>query len=214
MLTRISNIEELKQIFAEGFFNKTDSVTKISDNSVLNGIAYGCSKIGQKALKDIALVESHILPDNAFGEHLDSIAERRGIAPRFLASESSTYLRLVADEGTQYQVATNSFVSNSGITFNLESDVTIGAIGYTYAKVRSQETGGRTNVDVLDINTVTPVPTGHTYVINEAIAIGGRDVESDDLFRKRIKEGPNILAKNTLAYMAQVMNKINNKGVI
>jgi hypothetical protein len=103
MITKPLTTVELKQIFLENFLNKTTKVSKVSNNSVINGTAYGVAKIAQKALKDIALIESHLFIDSATGDNLDLIASRLGISPRFGVSGSSTYVRLVADPGTLYQ---------------------------------------------------------------------------------------------------------------
>ena len=210
MITRISTIEELKQIFVEILMNKTSKVTKVADNSVLGGIAFGAAKVGQKALKDIAIVESHIFPDSAFGTYLDTVAANYGIATRFNLAQSSTYLRLVADPGTNYIAGTHKFSGNHGLSFDLESNVTIGVNGFEYVKVRSIDSGNKTNVDSLTITTVSPIPVGHLYVINEYRAIGGRDIEDDADFRVRIKDGANLAASGTLAKMTQVFQKINS----
>ena len=210
MYTKITSLEELKQAWVEVFLNNTDKVTKVSDNSVLSGIAYADSKVGQKALKEIAIVEAHLFPDSAYGAQLDDIAVERGVSARFTSLGSSTFVRLVGDVGTTYTLNTQVFRSASGISFDLESTVVIPAAGFTYAKVRSQGTGLTTNVDPLTINQVQPIPTGHKYVINEYRADGGRDAESDDDFRKRIKEGSNILAQNTLSKIEQAFMKVNN----
>lgn len=208
MITRVSTINELKQIYAEILFNKTDKITKISDQSIVNGVAYGVAKVGQKAMKDIAIVESHLFPDSAFGQHLDDIAQKNGIAPRFGASQSSTYLRLVGAPNTVYQAGVNNFFGN-GVTFELVEDVTIGNEGYVYAKVRSQSLGTKTNVPSLTINKVQPEPSGHVFVTNEYEAVGGRSFEDDTLFRLRIKQGVNIAARGTLEYITQVFLKFN-----
>lgn len=208
MITRVSTVDELKRIYIEILLNKTNKVTKVSDESILNGIAYGTAKVAQKALKDIALVESHLFPEYAYGHHLDAIAEREGIAARLGASKSTTYVRVVADPGTNYIASIHKFQAN-GIVFELTDDATIGAEGYAYLKVRSQSTGKITNVPPLSITQVTPEPVGHIYVVNEYHATGGRDIESDELFRKRIKKGPNILARETMDYLTQVALKFN-----
>ena len=44
MITQIIPTQELKQIFLEVLLNKTDKVTDVSEESVLNGIAFGCAK--------------------------------------------------------------------------------------------------------------------------------------------------------------------------
>jgi hypothetical protein len=79
-----------------------------------------------------------------------------------------------------------------------------------YAKVRSQDVGLKTNLAALTINTVTPQPTGHLFVTNEYEATGGRNVEGDALFKLRIKDGANISARGTLAYITQVFLKFNS----
>lgn len=209
MITRISTITELKQIFGEILMNKTSKVTKIADESIVNGVAYGVAKIAQKALKDVAIVESHMFPDGAFGIHLDLVSDKYGVADRFSSSGSATYVRVVGDPGTYYQAGTQTF-QGSGETFDLVEDVTIGANGYAYAFITSQSASLSSNVSALAINSVTPVPLGHEYVINEYQAYGGRNNEDDQLFRRRIKEGANLAARGTLAHLTQAFMKINN----
>lgn len=210
MITKLIPIQELKQMFLEIFLNKTDKVNDVSEESVLNGIAYGVGKVGQKCLVNQAIVEGHIFPETAYGTYLDELAKIWGVSPRFGAAGSSTYLRLVGDEGTTYMAATQTFTSASGVTFSLESDVVIGVNGYEYAKVSCDQVGLATNVDPLSINRVNPIPTGHIACTNEYRATGGRDEEDDDLFRIRIKESVNQLARTTLSYLEQVFMKINN----
>ncbi len=210
MITRLTDVTELKALFLEKLLNATDKVSKVSDDSVLSGIAYGVAKVGQKALKDIALVESHLFPDSAYGAYLDTIAANYGVAGRFGSSESSTYIRIVATPGTTYTAGIHTFTGDHGLVFDLEQDVVVPSFGYTYAKVRSQGVGFEQNVDALSINVVNPLPSGHSYVINEYKAFGGRDEESDDLLRRRIKDGANQLARGTLSMLEQVFIRINS----
>lgn len=211
MITKLTSSEELEQLFAEILINKSQGkVNKVSPHSVLSGVASGVAKIGQKTLKEIALIESATFPDSANGEMLDFIAQKSGVAPRFGASGSSTYVRISADEGTTYTKGVNIFATDSGINFDLEENVTIGSAGFVYAKVESTGSGSETNVDPFKINRILVEPTGHKKVLNEYKATGGRGIEQDDVFRVRIKEGANILAKGTLASLEQAFNKINN----
>ncbi len=210
MITKITPIQELKQMFLEIFLNKTDKVNDIGNDSVLNGIAYGVAKVGQKCMVNQAIVEGHIFPDTAYGAYLDELASIRGVAPRFGASASSTYLRLVGDPGTTYLKNVNTFISTTGLIFSLQNDVVLGENGYAYAKVRCNQTGLFTNVDPLSINRVNPIPAGHIVCTNEYRADGGRDEEDDDLFRQRIKDNINLLSRTTLSYIEQVFMRINN----
>lgn len=209
MITKITPIQELKQIFLEIFLNKTDKVTDVGSESVLNGVAYATAKMAQKCLVNQSVVEGHLFPDTAYGDYLDNLAAIRGISPRFSAMGSSTYVRLTADEGTYYNKDMVKFVSTNGTVFYLEETVTIGVNGYAYAKVYSGSNGAKTNVDPLTINKVTPMPQGHINVTNEYRATGGRDNEADDLFRQRIKDSVNQLARTTMSYLEQVFVKIN-----
>lgn len=209
MITKITPVEELKQIFLEIFLNKTDKVSDVSDESVLNAIAYGNAKLTQRTLTNQAIIEGHIFPDSAYGEYLDNLAAIRGVAPRFSSSGSTTYVRVTADEGTSYIAGTHTFTSTSGIVFDLEESRVVGINGYAYLKVRSQQSGLNTNVDALSINKVSPVPEGHISVVNEYAATGGADQEGDDLFRERIKTNMNQMSRTTLSYLEQVFMKIN-----
>jgi hypothetical protein len=210
METKVLTIDRLKELITEIFYDKTDKVTKVTDNSGINALFYGTAKAGQKALVDIANVEAQLFPEFATGTLLDEVAVRLGVAPRFSASGSSTFLRLVGAPGTQYLAATNSFKSTSGIIFDLSQDVTIPQDGYIYANVGSRDVGIKTNVVPNSINSVVPVPTGHDYVINEFQAIRGANDEDDQSFRQRIINYPNLLSESTLEKMNQIFIKTNN----
>jgi len=206
MITKVTSIEELKQIFAESLLNHTDKISKISDGSVVNGIAYANAKLGQKILKDVAVIEAHLFPDSAVGEYLDNLAKLRGIAPRLGASNSSVFVRVVGVPGTTYSTNTHVF-SGGGFNFDLLENLVIPAVGYSYAKLNCQQTGKSTNVSALSITQVNPKPTGHQYVINEFAATGARNEEEDEDFRSRIKNEVNVISRGTLSYLEQVFRK-------
>lgn len=210
MITKISTTTQLKQMFLEILLNKTDKINDISEESVLNAIAYGVGKVGQKCLVNQSIVEGHLFPDTAYGSYLDNIAKLKGVSSRFGETQSTTYIRIIAEPGTTYLRGVNQFVSLQGYTFSLENDVVIGKNGFSYAKVKCVQFGEKTNVDALTINRVIPIPIGHVACTNEYRADGGRDQEPDDLFRLRIKESANSLSRGTLSYLEQIFMKINN----
>jgi len=211
MITKPSSTEQLKDMFLELFLATTNNVTKVAAGSVLNAVGFGVGKVSQKVLKDIAVIESNIFPEAAFGSFLDDIAQRSGISNRFSQLAATTFLRLSGDIGTTYIAGTHSFTGKQGVTFNLLQDAVIGSAGFTYAKVVATTSGDSSNVDPLTISEVLPTaPVGHESVLNEYKAQNGRDNETDDLFRRRIEEGVNLLATATLSSYEQAMMKINN----
>ena len=205
-----TTVEELKEIFFETLMNNTDSVTKIAPLSVTNGIAYAVSKVGQKVLKEAALIETHLFPDLAWGNYLDNVADNNGVSPRFGASGSNVAIRVVGDEGTQYIAGTHTFKGSNGVQFEITNNFTIPEDGFMYIIARSVDVGEKTNIPALSINSVTPTPNGHKYCINEFKAVNGRDYESDEDFRKRIKESTNVLSRGTLAMLEQVFLMTNS----
>ena len=209
MITKIVPVSDLKQMFLEILLNKTNKVSDISDDSVLNGIAYGCAKVGQRLLVNQGIVEGHLFPDTAYGQYLDNIASIRGVSPRFGACGSTTYVRVIAEPGTSYIMGVQKFTSTSGVTFELEESKTVDENGFAYIKVKSTQVGTSTNVDPVSINKVSPKPNGHISVTNEYAATGGMDAESDALFRQRIKNSVNALSRGTIAFIEQVFMKIN-----
>ena len=211
MITKITTVEELKQIFTEILLNKTDKISDVSNESVLNGIAYGCAKLTQRMLTNQAVVESHIFPDTAYGVYLDNLAKIKGISPRNKACGSTAYIRIEGEPGTNYAKDIVTLSSSSGINFVLENDFTLNETGWGYAKVKSKQVGLTSNVDALTINTMNNSPKGHYACTNEYCAVGGMDNESDEIFRMRIKDSVNQLARNTLSYIEQVFMKINNR---
>ncbi|MCK9544422.1 MAG: baseplate J/gp47 family protein [Novosphingobium sp.] len=210
MITKPLSISRLKQLWLEFFLNKTDKVSDISDNSVLNATAYANSVIAQKAMKDISVVESQIMPDSANGEYLDNAVSLFGSITRKGASQSSTSLRLIADPSTFYDKTLVSFTSSNGVVFVPDEDVTIDENGVGYIKVRSQDSGIKTNVSPNSIINVNSAPTGHIAVTNEYIPQGGADSESDELLRKRLKKHQNIISRYTEEYYSQVFQEYND----
>ena len=210
MKTLISTVQELKDIILEILFTKTDKVSKVSSTSLLNALAYGNAKVGQRALKDIALIESQLFPEYATGSYLDLVAARYGIFSRLGSNPSTTYMYLYGKPGTVYYKSDTSFTSSDGISFILEEDqVTIPNCMYTYAKVRSEENGEKTNVPPLSIISCVNPPVGHTFCINEFMAVGGRNLETDEELLYRIENIHNSLATKTLDYLAQIALRFN-----
>ena len=210
MLTKILSRAKLKQLFLELFVNKTDKATDVSDNSTTNAVAFGVSVVAQKCIKDIAIVESQIMPDSAVGTDLDNAATLFGVPARYGALQSSTYLRIIADSGTFYDKTVVSFTNYNGIRFIPEVDLTVGSLGFGYLKVRSEGSGSNTNVDPNSIITINSAPVGHIAVTNEFMASGGRDSESDEIFRQRIKKHNNIVARYTLEHYNQLFQQYNS----
>jgi len=208
-----TTINQLKEIYAQFLLNKTNKVTKLAPGSHLNAHAFGVGKVGQKVLKDIAVLESQIFPESAFGEQLDELALRIGVPARFSELNSSTYILLLGTPATVYDSATLTFTGSHGIVFELvDGDATIPAQGFTYARVQSQTSGAAANVDPNTINIIQPsAPAGHDFITNEYVGMGGRDNEEDDLFRRRIRESVNILASGTLAKYEQVLFNENER---
>lgn len=212
-----STSQERKLLFLETLVNTainddgTSRVSKVSEHSATSGLAGGVAKVAGKAEKDIALAVSQLFPDLANNNKLDQVADNFGIGRRYGALGSSTYMRLVGDINTQYLANTHYFTSSNGTRFELEEDHTIGADGFLYAKIRSLTTGSRANVDALSISKCAPQPSGHQNCVNEYMAMGGRDIESDQIFRTRIKNGANFVATGTLAMLEQRCIAINNK---
>lgn len=212
MITKVDNtISYLKNLWIETFINKTDKVTDITENSVLNATAFATAKVAQKTLKDVAIVEAQIFPETAASEYLDRAASLFGVTPRKGAIGSSTYIRVFANPGTVYAVGVNTFVSMNGIRFTIEEGLTVGSSGYGYIKVRSESIGSFTNVDANSIVVVNPSPNGHKECTNEYYAVGGRDEEDDEMFRIRILNHQNAYAEGTLEKFTQIFQNIDSR---
>jgi len=209
-IVRLVSEVEMESLHVEAFINNSNNkVTKVSDHSALRGLIRGNVKTAKKALKDITLAISHLFVDLAFDTTLDAVAEELGISARFAAAQSSTWIRVRGTEGTVYAVGVNTVSDSNGNIFDLQEDLTVGEKGYGYIKVRSQQAGSSTNSEAQTIINISPEPAGHIGVLNEYAATGGRDAESDNDFRQRIKEGPDILSRGTLSYLTQAFIKVN-----
>lgn len=208
LLPEYTPIRQLKELQARILFSKTDLVSKATDGSVLNGLLYASAKTAQKALKDVALTAAHLFPDTAYGDQLDAIADNYGIPNRFGSSKSSMYVRFNAEEGTTYTALGHDISTDEGTVFELVEDVSIGEFGFNYGLCRSKTEGFATNVSSLSVTGITNAPTGHSSAVNEFQAFGGRDLESDDDFRQRIKDSFNIASQGTYAKLALVLTTV------
>ena len=209
MKTRVSSVTELKNIATEIILNQTNKLSKLSAGSIFNAVAYTIAKIGQKALREIALIESQLFPEYAVGSTLDDVAKRYGIFSRLGANQSSVYIYLYADPGTVYNKNTVSFISNDGITFTLNNNITIDSNRYAYALATSTESGEKANVSPLSITSCINAPTGHKFCTNTFAAYGGRNIASDDEFRARIENVNNSISTKTLEYLSQIALNFN-----
>lgn len=206
--------EERKSLFLEVVINESmnedgsSRISKVSPHSAFSGVASGVAALSEMSEKDIALSLSYILPEMGSGDQLDRIAKNHGIRPRLGAIGSSTYIRISANPFTQYLANVHFFYSNN-VKFALEKDVVVGRVGFVYAKVQSMSVGSATNVDPLTINDVNPKPSGHQSVLNEYIASGGRDIESDKEYKASFKDYINKMSRNTLSSLEQIMISVN-----
>lgn len=212
MITKPTPRNTLKEMFIEMLIATSGGkLTKVTAGSILNGTAHGVARISQGIIKDISILEGNLFKEAGFGTQLDNIAERDGQPARFSQSPATTYVRLVGDVGTIYQAGVHNITGTHGVIFELEQDVTIGSVGFAYAKVRAQSQGADTNVDPLTLNRFTPsAPLGHIFVTNEYVAQGGRNNELDEQFRERLKQGVNVLSRGTLSSYEQVFAQVNN----
>lgn len=210
METQIYSVEEIKNFFIQELLNKVDGkISKVSDHSVLNGVAFGSAKVFQKSMKDIALLESELFPEYAYGSYLDKIAQRYGISARKTNTRSSVYVKLVAEPGSLYIASNCKFTSTEGIVFQLLEDFEMGEAGYAYVELRSTSTGADANVAANTITKASSVPSGHVYVNNDMPASGGIDEEDDQSFLNRIIGGFNNFSFETLDKLVYVMQTIN-----
>lgn len=210
METQIYSVNELKNYFIQELLNKVDGkISKVSDHSILNGTAFGVAKIFQKAMKDVALLESELFPEYAYGEYLDTIAQRYGVSPRKSNTGSSVYVKLVAEPGSLYIAENCIFASTEGITFKLTEDFEMGENGFDYVQLKSTTTGEDSNVAANTITRVTRAPSGHLYVNNDLPASGGVSEEDDQSFLKRIMNNFNNFSFETLDKLTYVMQTIN-----
>ena len=209
-MIKLYTLAEAKELFAQTLFNTTSKVTKISKHSVISGIISGAARLFQKVMKELSIVDMYLDIDAAYENYLDNIANQWGISSRFAATGSSTFVRLYATAGTTYIAGIHNFTGSHGLIFQLEQNVTISDLGFTYAKVNCTAVGKLTNVEPLTLTQITSALSGHISVINEYYAQFGSDVENDELFRNRIKDTGNIAAQKTISYLTQVFQKINS----
>jgi hypothetical protein len=211
LFTKLTTITELQNFIVSLFISKAEGkADKVAPAGVLSAIFYAIAVIGQKAIREIATVESKMFIENAYGGTLDEIAKQRGVPARLGQVGSSTYIALRGNAGTFYDKNVCIFKGGQ-FDFELTESVTLDSNGFAYAKVSCLSVGELTNVNPSVINSVNPIPTGHIAVWNEYKATGGRNIEGDDLFRNRIINYTNITAQSTRLSLTERLRVANNK---
>lgn len=202
METKINTIEETKELFLQMLINKSDGkISKVSENSVVDAIAYGIAKICQKEMKDSALIESELFPEYAYDEFLDKVVERSGVVRRQSKQGSSVFVRIIAKPGTQYVAKDCLFSSSTGFLFKLEQDVVVDSTEVMYVELKSLDVGKETNVPAESITQINNPPVGHIACVNEIAATGGLDKESDADLLNRLLQNFNNFSLDTISKM-------------
>ena len=223
--TTIFTRDQLTEAFTTAFLSTNPTVTKVSPNSVYASLTSGIASLAQKTLKENALIESYIDPDQASGDRLNQIALQRGVPARQATGLASTvWARIVSippseDNPTIY-TTDMVFTGSHGIRFRLQEGFTVtsgegGAAGdsrfFSYRRLVALSEGELTNVPAFTITRIEQPPAGHIAVVNDVPSFGGRDAETDDQLRYRIKNYANITAFNTIAKISILANAINDK---
>lgn len=206
----MTTISSIKKLWISLFLNRTDRVTKVSEGSVLNALAYTDAVLQQKTEKDIGLLFSHTLLDTAYSSYLDNFAVLHGFRERGSALPSSTYVKVYAEKGTVFSKDTHFFLASNGVKFELFEDVTVGDSKIEYIFVKSLEVGVSTNVEAFSINSMSTKPQGFISVVNEYPSEGGSDYENDALFRRRLQRdlGTNL---NNIESLENALKGINER---
>ena len=214
--------DELTNTFTRVFLSTNPSITKTSPNSVYTSLAAGIAALAQKTLKEHALIETYLDPDRASGvllgrdepgtDRLNRIAIQRGVPERQTEGmQSVVWVRIVAEDATIF-TEDHVFTGDHGIRFKLaDGGFTKGSSPFTYKRLVSEGVGVATNVTAFSINRVESPPVGFSFVINETPSVGGRDAETDDQLRYRIKNFANILSFNTITKIGFLANTANQK---
>ena len=87
ILPQSSQLEK-RRLFIETLINETTKVTKVSENSVLSGVASGISRLSGLIEKDITVYYSKLHPDYTYGSDLDVLSNLFGLPGRLGSSSS------------------------------------------------------------------------------------------------------------------------------
>lgn len=226
MITKPLTVEKLKAIATEMFYNRTRLVTKTGKGSVINAMLYVLAKLAQKIINNIATLETYLFPESATGERLDEIAKLRGVSPRGGATKSSVYLLVIAKSSSDYDEdvsdgvtinTTTRFISNDGVEYSAvnQDPIIIDDGDFKYIRVVSQNSGSNSYSPAYSITStsqgVNDSIANIQSVFNEYAAYGGKDAESDNLFRQRIKKSMNAFALGTKERMFYHINSVDSR---
>lgn len=173
--------------------------------------------------RELTIVRRKLFLNTCSGTDLDTYAEQIGVDPlRRGSSKAGVLLLFTGTSGTVIPLGTRvvcdltniGYVTKSQITLGSAnpSFITSGAINVATANVGDVvwaecEVGGEIgNVPAHSISVIT---VANVKVTNPSPAQGGRDLESDQQFRYRIKNYVKLLNKNTQKYYEALCMKYN-----
>jgi uncharacterized phage protein gp47/JayE len=146
----------------------------------------------------------------AEGVQLENLAANKGIS-REQASESSVELVFTGQPGFTIPEQTQ-FTTENNVYFYLIEDVTLDQTGNGSGKAVSVEKGIHTNVGANTITIQAEPMEEITSVTNPEPAAGGRDEETYEEFRARLKTSPSKGGKGTVPAIKSALRETS--GVI
>lgn len=209
MPIEVPSADQLQRVAQREIVSRNTKLTDFSAGSALDAITGGGAVQVDHALGVLLKKFSGLFADTAEGDDLDTYASDRFGLTRQVASAS--VVELTVGRGTEsgaFSVDTDQlFTASVGgvdVSFQLDSPLAFGASDNELtATATCIETGRAGNVDAGAITGTSGTRPGIT-VTNAQRAAGGRDVETDESFRARIRLYLPSLARATVLALERV----------
>ncbi len=198
-------------LIRETVANQTE-ITVFEPKTAIRGLITAVAGTVREMWNDLYQTKRKIFLNTSSGEDLDELGEARGII-RLSAAKASVLIRFAGTSGTV--IPAGSIVTNpsSGTSYETKTEITLGRnnsslfTNSSIADVVWAECLAAGTIGNSQVNTITgkPAIAGLTSVTNPSPAQGGADIESDGLYRERIRNYISTLNQGTeAAYEAWV----------
>lgn len=203
------------------FVSQTEKVTSFGKDGIVRGIFHSVSNVVSEMWNDLYQTKRQMQLTTAEGNDLIEFGERRGV-PKNAAAKSSVVLIFNGPDNTVISAGTNiKSIIDSSIVYTTKVEITLGSANPNIVRpikansigdiviAESVATGSQTSVDVNELTVIDPEIAGVT-VTNLVPSSGGKDIESDDEYRERIKNIIDSLAQGTQAFYEALAMKADS----
>jgi hypothetical protein len=215
--------QDIEQELVQEFVSRNDTVTFLGIGGVIRGIFTSVALKLRELWNDTTQVKRKLFIDTCFGQDLDNYAAEKGIV-RNGETSAGALLLFKGTAGTIISSGTIIYNPTSKAGYLIKETIEIGAVNPGFVQNGLINLSNTSLGDVAWAESLVPGTKGKCYAnqiteinidgvtaTNPAPTVGGKDRESDDEFKYRIKNYVKLLSQDTTRFYEALCYDLDNR---